>query len=91
MTFLPAIRRRSQRKAQEYPYHDPGDLATEHGYFQLLERIREDILHQRSHPLEGPRRRMTDLARAILPGPGRRRRRAMLAAALLLMGAGRKP
>ena len=90
MRLIPAwgLRRRT---APRHPYHDPGDLATEHSYFGLTDRIREDILHLRSYPLAGTVQRTQDLARAIMPGRRRCWRRTMLTLVLLIIGAGEKP
>ena len=89
MPSLPVIRRKGRGKIQEYPYHDPGDLATEYAYGGLMDRIREDILHQGSYPLAGRIRKARDLAWVMLPGRKRRWRRAVLAAAITLLGVGK--
>ena len=92
MSKLRRLNRRRKTEEEEPPSiygPDPGDASVEHAYWELRERIRDDIRYFRQYPNEGTAQKGRFLAEAI--APERRVLRALLAIVLMASGAGRQP
>ena len=90
---------RKSRKRQQRPEPglygpDPGDASEEHALGELLDGIRQDVLHARRCPAVSREELRERLARAVMPGRnlfGERIPRALVRLALRLAGEPSRP